>query len=356
MSFANAHQNIQRTIVNYAKTNYLSPALLAILLAARQNTRITAEDTGKEAGKKRKLTLNYLPPTCSSTGSCADDLCSAEGIKVEPEQKDFFVSKCTASNVIKIALNDNRNLDNVTLTEWHLGVFANEMQATRNKLALDVLTVLAANVGKFPDGTTTVKKAILANPETGAFSPLGKALIEKVFLDIQMTNRPMVIGGDSVFIAQQMQSAGGINQNGINTGNSAGTALTNYFYDGLINQVFATGENLVAFDPSMFKFVTWNRNMGRFATDDSNFDPQKAFTNKDTFYKGSIVDPVTGLLWDLNAKYDDCEEAWLYQFKLEWDMFFMPADTCVKPGVNGIFHFEGCQLVEPTCPSTGVSA
>ncbi|KAB1228449.1 hypothetical protein [Chryseobacterium viscerum] len=351
MSFANAHQNIQRTIVRYAKTDYLNPALLAILLAARQNNRITAEDTGRESGKKRKLTLNYLPPICTSTGTCADNLCSVDAVETEPLQKDFLVSKCTASNVIKIGLDNNRNLDQVTLTEWHLGVFANEMQAARNKLALDVLTVLAANVGKFPDGTTTVKKAILADPKTGAFSPLGKALIEKVFLDTQMTNQPMVIGGDSVFIAQQMQSAGGVNQDGINRGNSAGTSLNRYFYDSLVNQVFASGENLIAFDPSMFKFVTWNRNAGRFATDDRNFDPQTAFQNKDTFYKGSIVDPITGLLWDLNAKFDDCTDTWKYQFKLEWDMFFMPADSCVKPGVNGIFHFEGCPLVEPTCPA-----
>jgi hypothetical protein len=352
MSFKNAHQNIQRTIVNYAKTNYLPPSLLAILLAARQNNRITAEDTEKEKGKKRKLTLNYLPPVCDVTGSCEDNLCTATGNKVEPEQEDFYVSKCTASNVISIALNDNRDLDNVPLTEWHLGVFANEMQAARNKLAFQVLSVLAANVGKFPDGVTDVKKAILADPKTGAFSPLGKALIEKVFLDTQMTNQPMVIGGDSVFLAQQMQSAGGVNQDGINRGNSAGTSLNRYFYDSLVNQVFASGENLIAFDPSMFKFITWNRNMGRFATDDRNFDPQTAFQNKDTFYRGSIIDPVTGLLWDLNADFDKCTDSWLYQFKLEWDMFFMPADTCVKPGVNGIFHFEGCELVEPTCPSS----
>lgn len=348
MSFANAHQSIQRTIVNYAKTNYLNPALLAILLAARQNNRITAEDTGREAGKKRKLILNYLPPVCASTGSCATNLCDVDGNEVEPLQKDFLVGKCTASNVIKITLENNRNLDNVTLSEWHLGVFANEMQAARNKLALEVLTVLAANVGKFPDGIATVKKAILADPKTGAFSPLGKALIEKVFLDTQMTNTPMVIGGDSVFVAQSMQSAGGVDQNGVNRG--AATSLNNYFYDGLINQVFAGGENLIAFDPSMFKFVTWNRNAGRFATDDRDFNPQTAFQNKDTFYKGSIVDPVTGLLWDLNAKFDDCTDTWKYQFKLEWDMFFMPADSCTKPGVNGIFHFEGCELIEPTCP------
>mgnify|MGYP000561881741 CR=1 FL=1 len=348
MSFANAHQSILKTVVNYANTSYVNPVLTAILMAARQNGRITAEDTGREAGKKRKLTLNYLPPTCAIE-STSDSLCDADGVVVEPAQKDFLVSKSTTSNVVKINLDDNRSVDGVTLSEWHLGVLANELQAARKKLALDVATVLAANVGKFPDGVTTSKQAILADPKTGAFSPLAKALIEKVFLDTQLTNAPMVVGGDSIYTAQQMQSAGGVNQNGVNTG--AGS-LNNYFYDPLINQVFGEGENLIAFDPTMFKFVTWNKNAGRFATDDRAFNPQTAFVNKDEYYRGSIVDPVTGLLWDLNANFDKCDDSWKFQFKLEWDIFFMPQESCLAQGVNGLFHFTGCELVEPTCPTS----
>ena len=345
MSFVNAHQSIQKTVLNYAKTDYRSPMLLAVLLAAAQNNKITARDNGTEAGKLRALKMTYLPPVCDYDASCATtNLCDDAGTVDEPLQVNFAITKCTASRIVKVPIEEMRNFDTVGLPEYFAATLANHLRAASNSLAKAVGAFLIASAGNHMNGTA-VKIANLINGTTGAINPVGKSAIEKEFEDAELTT-PIVVGGDSVYLAKSLLPANGLGANGIN-GN---VPMGNFFYDKLVNQLYGTGENMLAFDPTMFKFVSWNANAGRFATDDTDFNPQTAFEKKDTYYYGSIVDPLTGLLWDLDAVLDTCGKFWKFQFKLNWDIFFMPNQTCLPAGVNGIMHFTGCAVPAQVCP------
>ncbi|MFC7347310.1 hypothetical protein ACFQO9_11335 [Chryseobacterium zhengzhouense] len=351
MSFKNAHQHIQRTILNYAKTDTVHNFLLAVLLAANRNNRITATDFGQEAGKLRTFKLNYLPPSCDDdTVDNSASICSP-GVEVEPLQEYWSPKKVTKSKVIKIRMENMRDLDGININEFAAANFANELKTLRTKLAKQVGAVMISNAGTHLDGSPT-KLANLVNQTTGVVNPIAKSSIEKTFLDAEL-NPPIVVGGDSVFYAQAMQRIGGLNDQGQNI---AQVPFQNYFYDGLINQLYDSGENILAFDPSVFKFIAWNQNLGRFATDDRNIDPQKMFSSNEGTYLGTMVDPVTGLLWDLDAKFELCDTNgnkdphWKFQFSLIWDIFFLPKQTCWKDSVNGIFHFKGCEVGEQTCP------
>lgn len=352
MSFKQAHQNIQRTVLNHAKTDSVSNFLLAIISASLRNGRITPVDFGREAGKKRKLTLNFLPPLCEEDNTeCTTTICSPGQVR-EPEQADFTISKCTASKVMMVRMENMRDLDNIVTNQWVAEIFANELRIFRQRLAKQVGALMVANVGKHLDGSSH-KMANLVNTQTGVVNPIAQSTIEKTFIDAEL-NAPMVVGGDSVFYAQAMKQIGGLNAQGQNVG---ARPLQNYFYDSLVNTLFSGGENLLAFDPNVFKFIAWNRNMGRFASDDTNINPEQMYSAKDKYFFGTIADPITGLLLDLDGEFFTCNERgekdphWRFQFRLEWDIFFLPKQVCWgESGVNGIFHFKGCEPQEQQCP------
>ncbi len=59
MSFKNAMQATQKSILKYAKQGQPYEVLSALLAARQFNTSITETDLQSEAGKKRQLKINY---------------------------------------------------------------------------------------------------------------------------------------------------------------------------------------------------------------------------------------------------------------------------------------------------------
>lgn len=349
MSFKNAHLPIQRSILNYAKTDFVHQILVAMIAAARQNNRITATDFGTEDGKLRDLKINYLPPICDADGSCTDNICNS-GQVIAPKQEYFQLKKCTASPVLTIRLNDMRDLDTIGADEYSLALIANLMQTVRNTLAEQVAAVMVASAGCHLDGNAT-KQVVLFNSATGALNPMGKAIIEKEFSDAKL-GRPLVVGGSSVYYAKSLQPINGLGSNGVNAG---AAPMDNFYYDTVINEAYPSGEHLLAFDPMVFKWIPFNFNAGRFATDLRSFSPETMFKSGVDWYSGTILDPATGILWDLDAIYDKCDKIWNFQFKLNWDIFFMPSQVCNIPCVNGIFHFTSCEMLDQVCPTGTVT-
>jgi len=347
MSFKNAHLPIQKTILRYAKTGYVSGILRAIIAAAAVNNTITARDFGTEDGKLRDLKINYLPPICAAEGTCADNICEA-GTVIEPKQVFYQLKKCTASPVLTLRMSDMRDLDSIGADEYSLALIANLMEKVRETLAQDVAAVLAANQGCQLDGSET-KQISLVSPINGSVNPLGKAEIDKTFLDAKLSGtQPFIVGGSSVFYAQEAQGIAGQNFLGQQVNK---VTFPNTYYDKTVNEQYESGEHIWAFDPSVMKFLSFNYNAGRFATDLKDFSPERMFKSGADWYSGTLLDPATGILWDLDAIYDKCSKTWNFQFKLNWDIFFLPQAVCNIACVNGLFHFTTCQMLPVECPA-----
>lgn len=72
------------------------------------------------------------------------------------------------------------------------------------------------------------------------------------------------------------------------------------------------------------------------------------------FIEGTLIDPETGIPWDLYVRYNECTSQWNFQLKHRWDFFVMPDVACNIQGVNGIMHWRTCPEVLAECP-TGVT-
>lgn len=352
MSFKNAMQATQKSVLQYAKQGRPYEVLSAVLAARQFNTSITETDLQAEAGKKRQLKVNYYAPICEDNGTGSESICDP-GTVVEPKQVFFEVSRITSSAVYQLNRDDIRNVDgNYSFSDHAKAAINAALPTVRRKLANEVAGLLVANTGLLPDGNEK-KNLPFLDKTNGNINPLGLWEIERTYRDSGFSN-PFIVGGTDVFHWKKAIEVGGINDDGQNISRMG---RSNAYYDNLVNDAFADtdSEHVLTFDPQMLKFVSFNRNAGIFATDLQNIDAIDAIYQRGgtDYIQGVMADPVTGLLWDLDVNYDKCNYRWTFQWKLEWDIFFMPPTVCSISGVNGVFHFTTCAPVEYECPEGG---
>lgn len=355
MSFVNSNVLIQQFVNKYGNTQRTYRAIDFVRDVSNANTAISIDSNSflKAAGKKRSVRVNYFPILCGDEGDCNTNICDT-GNRVEPAQQMFDITECTATPIYAINKDDIRLVDN---NQWDftgtaLSIIASAMPNMRHKLALAFVTKLYELAGVHIDGSAT-KQVSTTNNATGVVNPIGKFDIEREFMDGGFM-KPYILGGSEVYNWQKMVGIGGLNAQGqridqLDTANS-------YYDDGLSAAVLndiVNGEHILAIDPQVFKFVTYAENAGIFRTGMATIEdlPNLYRNNFGGFLEGSLIDPVTGLLWDLYIKYDECNSQWNFQLKLRWDFFVMPEIACNVQGVNGIMHYRTCPPVQVQCPS-----
>ena len=350
MSFKNAMQSVQKSLLQYAKQGRPYEVLAAVLAARQFNTSIVETDLHSEEGKKRQLKINYYAPVCEDAGTGTESLCDP-GTVLAPKQMYHAIEQETVSAVYQLNRDDIRYIDGAyTFSDHAKAAINSALPAVRRKLAVAVAGKLVSNAGVLPDGNSDRMLPFL-NKELGTVNPMGLWEIERTFRDAGFSN-PFIVGGTDVFHWRKAVEIGGINDKGQNVSQ---LGRSNAYYDSLVNDAFGddSKEHIVAFDPQVLKFVSFNRNAGIFATDLQNIDAiDTIYQQGGTDYiHGVMADPLTGLLWDLNVVYDKCNYRWTFQWRLEWDIFFLPPAVCNSPDVTGVFHYTTCAPLEYTCPS-----
>lgn len=361
MSFLNASQQIQLYVSKYGNVDRNYEVIDGIISASRANSKIRFVDSGlitNGAGKLRQLKVTYFPILCSVPEGCNTTLCSP-GTKISPKQINFNLKQCTSTPVYELDRTDIRFIDgNHVFSEVAMSIIYSALPTARRNLAIDMLTLLTANMGCQLDGNTT-HQVTPSMSTTGQVNPVGLWDIERTFADGGF-ERPWIIGGLDVFNWKKGVAIGGVNLQGQDIAKLQDTNM--YYDDALLNQVLgdaANGGHIVAFDPQAIKFVSFSENAGIFATSlQSPMDVDRLFyEGNQSFILGVFRDPITGILWDFNAKFDICAGtdglgAWTFQLKFKWDIFFLPEVACnAAQCVNGIFHFRTCVPVILNCPT-----
>lgn len=313
MSFKNAMQATQKSVLQYAKQGRRYEVLSAILDARNFNTNIIESIVGFDANNMCQLKIDYYDPV-------ADD------VVVKPKKVDFSISRTTASAVYQLNRDDIRYIDGNYIFSDHAKASINAgLPAARRKLAVELSNLLVSKVGLFPNGADKIQLPFMEK-STGQVTPMGLWEIERIYRDSGLSD-PFIVGGTDVFHWRKAIEIG--------------TSRAHVYYDSLINDAFqdATTEHVLTFDTQMLKFVSFNRNANIFATDLQDIDAIDAVYQRGgaDYIEGVMADPLTGLLWDLNVRYDDSIHRWTFQWKLEWDIFFVPVMDNNK--VNSLFHF-----------------
>lgn len=358
MAFINAMQAIQKNVWDYARDTKNINLLLAVIAGSRLNRTIEMTDFGM-MGKLRTLKINFLAPICDDDGTCDPNICNP-GRVIEPSQMFFNISQCTASDVYQVNKEDIRFLDgDVTFSDYAKRVVANAMVPVRDKLHAAIAAELVGEVGIIPlaDGTGVADLLInWVNPENGYLNPQGYNTIQRSFADGGFSSNPIIVGGPTVDDWKRNRA--------IATANNFGQMLErlqsgdNAWYDPIIPTTFADSQydHILAYDPEVLKFVNFSMNSGIFQTDLNSINDinRLYWRGSESLIEGTIIDPRTGLLWDLEIHYDVCLKAWKIQWQIRWDIFFMPPRQCNIQGVNGIYHFLACLAPAVECPTPAV--
>lgn len=356
MSFKESSQAVAKFVGNYGKTARAYAPAFALIQAARLNNLISVEsgDFGTQ-GKLRQFKMTYYPMVCEAEGDCSDSVCNP-GTTLEPKNRFFTITRCTATPVYQLNVADLRLIDDdgASFMDHIRMQIASVLPAARKMLSEQMLDLLVANTGLLPDGTAS-RRVTFANTTNGAVNATGKFEIERLFSDAGFTN-PFILGGAAEVDMWQRSVAVGTPNNGLNT---AQLGMSNVYYDGLVNATYGDGgQHIIAFDPSVLKFVAWSQNQGMFATDVQNVTQLDSLFKRgsDGRIRGSFIDPVYQLMWDFDAMFHNCggtdnQGYYTWQLSLRWDILMMPDQTCNLPGVNGIFHFTACAPVLAPCPT-----
>jgi hypothetical protein len=359
MSFVNANLLIQQFVDDYGNTGRNYNVFPFVRRTSQENTKVVLDPNTflRSGGKLRQVRMTYWPILCDTEGSCDTNICDT-GTAIEPKQLMFDITECYASKIYAINKDDIRLIDN---DRWDFSgtarqIIVSALPDTRRNLAIDMLTKLYDMAGVHPDGNP-VKRVSVTSSTNGVVNPIGKRQIYREYDDAGFSE-PNIIGGAEVDNWLQMVAIGGLNAQG-QLINRAG--VDDAWYDnGLSDQILndeVNGGHILTIAPEVFKYVWYLDNAGIFSTDLQRLDDLTTLYRRGMgggFIEGTLVDPVTGIPFDLYVRYNECTGQWNLQLKHRWDFFVMPDVACNLQGVNGIMHWRTCPQVLNECP-TGVT-
>jgi hypothetical protein len=198
-----------------------------------------------------------------------------------------------------------------------------------------VLAIANTNVGETASGGASLSIPLYTS--TGAPNPLAWAQV-RAEMDAQgASGSPLIVGGGNMDIyARAMQIACCNTNFGVDLSRASGDG---YFYnDSFAPGVLGSGNSL-ALAPGAMQMITWNKYLGDYAK------------RNDSFEHGTIVDPFTGLVYDLKTSYDDCLEKWFVELALNWTTFQVPTGYCVNADSNLTFLINDCSDGPVGCPT-----
>lgn len=352
MSFLNAMQPLQRFVTKKYNTPVFG-TILALLAARSRNTTIEEGDI-TITGKFRQLKISYYGQQCDVVADNCDTNYCPTGTDQPPVQEWFNITHCIQSKAFRFKIEDVRTVDN----DWGFSQHAQQQIASKlgaleAELDTDLFVNLRAHAGVHLDGNATHRLA-MANTASGVLTPVGLTQIQQEFAEGAYTMEPFIIGQTEIFRWQKTLSIAVPNTYLGLAPEKLGD--TNMFYEPRIGKILGdvtNGEEVLVFDPESLKFVTYNENVGVFATDlggPADFD--RMFKRGGTDYAyGVLQSPATGLLWDFNIDFDKCSKSYTYWFKLNYDIYYPRQQNCNPEGVNGIFRYTTCPVVVPICPT-----
>jgi hypothetical protein len=274
-------------------------------------------------GKFQQVQVNWLPQACDGdvVTSCKPD-CNAN---VTPEPKEALIS---SFDCIKYKMqfdeNEMRKLceaDNV----WVGQNIMNAMNAINVSLERSVLAKYATNVGCDFAGNSDIQVPLFTS--TGNPNPMAWAFIKHTFEETGLMGSPIMVGGGSLDLYAKAQQIACCNSGGMDMSK----ITDSYFYHSpYAPSALGTGIFGV-YAPGSIQLILWNKYLGDYAK------------KTDSWEHGTIIDPFTGLIYDLKTNYDDCAEKWFVELGLNWNLFNIPQlSHCGSECINGTLTFQDC--------------
>ena len=301
------------------------------LMSAQNRNGFTAEVVPTN-GKFRAVQINYIGQACD--GDVATDCAVNCTPDVTPEPAQQLITEFQCAKY-KMAFDENEmrklcEADNV----WVGQNIMRAMNAINVNVDKALIAYIEANYGDLANGSSALNIPYFMS--NGFPNPMAWAQILSSFDAMGLSGAPIIVGGQTTDLYAKAQSIACCNTNaGMDVSQGAGTAF--FYSDPFINSIDAA-TTAYAWAPGTWQMITWNKYLGDYAK------------RSDGFEHGTIVDPFTGLVYDLKTSYDDCTEKWYVELGLNWQVIQTPFAYCVNEDVNGSIKITDCSAGPVACP------
>ena len=331
-------EKLQVNINDVAGTN--APALLRqkvgfidSLMSQVNRAQMTAQMTPTN-GKFKQVQINWIGQACDTdvNTTCTPD-CVAD---VTPEPNEALITEFNCAKY-KMSFDENEmrklcEADNL----WVSQNIMRSMNAINVSVDKALLTLQQTNMGSDSAGNTTTNIPLYTT--TGSPNPLAWAQIRHYMDELGANGTPLIVGGSSLDIYAKAQQIACCNTEfGMDLSRMSSDGM--FFHDINVNGIFDPTQ-FFAYAPGSIQLITWNKYAGDYAK------------QSDSMTHGTIVDPFTGLVYDLKTSYDDCTEKWYVELALNWALFNIPTNSvCVNTKVNLSMLFVDCSAGAVQCPA-----
>lgn len=281
-------------------------------------------------GRRKQVRISYFPATAAADiVTTPSDYCVTQEPQ-EPEVQIITIDRyrgtvgraLTAENVRLICGPGN------SAAEERQKMLLQDIRELNVQVNNDALTFASLNFGNhFQTGVNTATPARLFNvnnPDMFGFSG-----VMEEYYDIEGVNRPMIVGGGLASRFFSSMNWGCCNDGGINLDAASGEAF--FFRDKNANTIFGANQFAVL-SPGVMHFLQFKANSGEF------------MDSGDTYAHTRIMDPITGMEYDVDLVYTPCNRQWSWRLGVSYALFIMPDQWPVAAapsmsGVNGTLRF-----------------
>jgi len=275
-------------------------------------------------GKFRAVQINYIGQACDSDVDVTTTIDCTPDVTPEPLES-LITTFQRAAYKMSFDETEMRKLCEAD-SVW---VGQNIMRAM-NAINVKVDKVLLASLVTL----LTPQDLALFNT-TGTPNPMAYATLINEFDKIGTSGSPLLVGGSNFNVfakAQQIACCNTVAGVDLSQITSNGYFYSDPSIDGIVD-----AKAFFGWAPGVFQMVTWNKYVGDYAK------------RNDSFEHGTIVDPFTGLRYDLKTSYDDCAEKWFVELSLNWQSWTAPDAYCAAG--YPMLQFNDCSDGPLGCPT-----
>ena len=331
---------LQQDLNELAGNNYPAMAREQVgffdALVSAENRAGFSQELAVDAGNgtKKQVVIRYLQPAVySEMGSAAVNICSEAGVETSEQRAIKEVTRFRRSPVLTFDKDTLRTFCDAP-SEYRAKVLSTHMSALIRSINRDLISLANANVGIHLGGDATATDLqMIVNAASGQKSAdfTGEMELLEEMSDLGLTN-PFVVGSGLLSQYTRLQGIGCCNDYGQNV-NDFGQFR--FFRDRDVPSVIGAAQNFLAFAAGAAHLVTWNKNKGEFAMVHEHFA------------ETTMVDPVSGIEFDMEFNYDRCEKKWKLMLSLDYDLFTLPTDMFKdadeRDGINFLWKYNATQ-------------
>ncbi len=281
-------------------------------------------------GKKRKVLVKYIQRGTEDDIVETQNTTCAQDIEKEPFEQEVDITRYIRTKGIKFDDNEMRKLCEPD-SQWMGEIVNAEIDALVRVLNKRMLTIQSTNFGAFnPSISPATKKQVQLLKDSGENARFkGEAEIMEDFEYLDTMDRPILVGAGNLSMYAKLAKVGCCNSGGVNL---AQAGDFDFFHDRFAGSILGGANDFIGLVPGYVQLLTWNKYVGTYRKDNQ------------TFSHGTIMDPVSGLTFDMKWHYNDCNDTWSLFFGLWYDMFFLPSDAFAEgdelEDVNFTLHYE----------------